>query len=157
MIQATSVELARHAWDFRDAALFAERVLGERHEYQLNASLPIACLFGTCVDLALRSYILAIEGLLHEATDSDECPPWGNVVRTTRRYRPNSLSLESIAISHDGAECAYFLECGNSDPQYEGPVIEWGPAHDGGKHFASNFLDFNEIMRRRHWKLTSLE
>lgn len=71
MIQATSVELARHAWDFRDAALGAERVLGERDEYQLNASLPVACLFGTCVDLALRSYILAMDSSLTQFASLD--------------------------------------------------------------------------------------
>ncbi len=64
MIRATSLEFARHAWDFRDAALAAERVLGERDEYQLNASLPVAYLFGTCIDLALRAYILAMDSSL---------------------------------------------------------------------------------------------
>lgn len=61
MIRATPVEFARHAWDFRDAALGEEHVLGERDEYQLKASLPVAYLFGTCIDLALRSYILAMD------------------------------------------------------------------------------------------------
>jgi hypothetical protein len=71
MIQATSVEFARHAWDFRDAALGAERVLGERDEYQLNSSLPVACLFGTCMDLALRSYILAMDSSLTQFASPD--------------------------------------------------------------------------------------
>lgn len=72
MIQATSVEFARHAWDFRDAAMAAERVLGERDEYQLHASLPVASLFGTCIDLALRSYILAMDSSLTQFA-SPEC------------------------------------------------------------------------------------
>lgn len=73
MIRATSVEFARHAWDFRDAALGAERVLGERDEYQLNASLPVAYLFGTCIDQALRSYILAMDSSLTQFASPD-CP-----------------------------------------------------------------------------------
>jgi hypothetical protein len=71
MIRATSVEFARHAWDFRDAALGAERVLGERDEYQLHASLPVAYLFGTCIDLALRSYILAMDSSLTQFSSPD--------------------------------------------------------------------------------------
>lgn len=72
MIRATSVEFARHAWDFRDAALGAEHLLGERVEYQLNASLPVACLFGTCMDLALRAYILAMDSSLTQFASPDD-------------------------------------------------------------------------------------
>ncbi|WP_116812175.1 hypothetical protein [Steroidobacter cummioxidans] len=71
MTGATSAEFARHAWDFRDAALGAERLLGERDEYLLNASLPVAFLFGTCIDLALRSYILAMDSSLTQFASPD--------------------------------------------------------------------------------------
>lgn len=60
MTPAVPAELARHAWDFRDAAVAAENVLGERIEYQIGASMPVACLFGVSIELALRSYILAM-------------------------------------------------------------------------------------------------
>jgi hypothetical protein len=56
---ASAAEFARHAWDFRDAAVGAEHLLGERLEYQSHASLPVACLFGVSIELALRAYILA--------------------------------------------------------------------------------------------------
>lgn len=58
---APAVELARHAWDFRDAAVGAEHLLGERIEYQNQPSLPVACLFGKSIELALRAYVLATD------------------------------------------------------------------------------------------------
>ena len=90
-----------------------------------------------------------IAGLSHESLGPDDTPMWSNVVRDTMRYRPNSLPENSIAISHDGAEFGYFLCCSRSDSGYEGPVIEWGPAHDGGVEFASDFVAFVEVLRRR--------
>lgn len=56
---ASAAEFARHAWDFRDAAVGAEHLLGERLEYESHASLPVACLFGVSIELALRTFILA--------------------------------------------------------------------------------------------------
>jgi hypothetical protein len=60
--RATCVELARRAWDFRDAAIGAEHVLGERDEYQLNAAVPVARLIAASIELALTSYILSVDG-----------------------------------------------------------------------------------------------
>lgn len=67
-------------------------------------------------------------------------PLWSNVVRDTLKYRPHSLPENSIAISHDGSQFGYFLNCSTSDPDYEGAVIEWGPAHSGGRVFSNDFL-----------------
>lgn len=71
MEQTTAMEFARHAYDFRDAAVGAEHPLGEREEYQLHASLPVACLLGTCIDLALRSFILAMDSSLTQFASPD--------------------------------------------------------------------------------------
>ena len=74
MTPAVPAEFARHAWDFRDAAVAAENMLGERDEYLLGASLPVACLFGVSVELALRSYILAMNpSSMHAADPHDSC------------------------------------------------------------------------------------
>lgn len=86
---------------------------------------------------------------LPEPIDPDTAPLWSNVVQDTMKYRPESLPKDSIAISHDGSEFGYFLHCSRSDPEYEGPVIEWGPAHDGGKNFSSDFLSFLETLLGR--------
>jgi hypothetical protein len=88
-----------------------------------------------------------INGLPEAPADPDESPSWSNVVQTTMRYRPDSLPQDSIIIAHDGMEFGYFLHCSKSDAQYEGPVIEWGPAHDGGKEFARDFLSFLRAWR----------
>ncbi|HKE93308.1 MAG TPA: hypothetical protein VKB34_03295 [Povalibacter sp.] len=64
-----ALEFARHAWDFYDAARGAERLLGERDEYQLGASLPVACLFGTAMELALKAYLLSRRESLSDAAD----------------------------------------------------------------------------------------
>ena len=90
-----------------------------------------------------------IAGLPHASVGPNETPMWSNVVLDTMRYRPDSLPENSIAISHDGAEFGYFLRCSRSDPEYEGPVIEWGPPHDGGVEFSSDFVTFVEALCRR--------
>src|SRR5436190_808522 len=69
-------------------------------------------------------------------------PQWSDVVKATLRYRPNALPENAIAISHDGMELGYFLVCSQSDAHFDGPVIEWGPAHDGGKIIAASFIEF---------------
>tara|TARA_R110002020_G_scaffold36546_7_gene109962 strand:- start:247 stop:690 length:444 start_codon:yes stop_codon:yes gene_type:complete len=70
-----------------------------------------------------------------------EMPQWSDVVESTLLLRPDSLPKNSIEISHDGAEFGYFLRCSKTDPGFEGPVIEWGPAHDGGKVVFASFLE----------------
>ncbi len=74
----------------------------------------------------------------------EEPPQWGNVIDTTTPHRPNTLPENSVGISHDGMDHGYFLHCSKSEPLYEGPVIEWGPDHDGGKIIASSFVEFVE-------------
>jgi hypothetical protein len=90
-----------------------------------------------------------IAGLPTESPGPDDTPLWSNVVRETLKYRPDSLPENSIAISHDGSEFGYFLRCSTTDPEYEGAVIEWGPAHDGGKEFSNDFLSFVDGLHRR--------
>jgi len=75
-------------------------------------------------------------------TDSDQPPQWSDVITATVRLRPNSLPENSVEISHDGMEHGYFLQCSTSDSQFEGPVIEWGPTHDGGQVVALSFMEF---------------
>jgi len=71
MTPAVPAEIARNAWDFRDAAIAAENVLGERVEYLNHASLPVASLFGVSIELALRSYILAENPSSTRAANAD--------------------------------------------------------------------------------------
>lgn len=74
---------------------------------------------------------------------ADDIPPqWSDVVASTMRLRPSSLPQDSVEISHDGMDHGYFLQCSPTDARYEGPVIEWGPDHDGGKEVCSDFLEF---------------
>ncbi len=75
-------------------------------------------------------------------------PQWPNVVESTLRRRPNCLPLNTIEISHDGGDHGYFLQCSPSDTSFEGPVIEWGPRHGGGKIIADSFMDFVEQQNR---------
>lgn len=70
-----------------------------------------------------------------------EMPQWSDVVKSTLLLRPDSLPKNSIEISNDGGEFCYFLRCSETDPGFEGPVIEWGPAHDGGKVVFASFLE----------------
>ena len=90
---------------------------------------------------ASLSYGFDLYGL-PAATDPARPPQWSNVVTSTVRLRPDGLPENSVQISHDGMDHGYFLQCSNTDPLSEGPVIEWGPAHDGGKIIASSFLEF---------------
>lgn len=71
-------------------------------------------------------------------------PQWPNVTETTLRLRPNCLPENAIQISDDGGDHGYFLQCSLSDVSFEGPVIEWGPSHRGGKIIADSFMDFVE-------------
>ncbi len=80
--------------------------------------------------------------------DPGEQPQWSNVVESTLSLRPSSLPKNSIQISHDGMDHGYFLQCSLSDISFEGAVIEWGPAHGGGKIIAAEFLDFLERQNR---------
>ncbi|TWU11220.1 SMI1 / KNR4 family protein [Symmachiella macrocystis] len=79
---------------------------------------------------------------LPPSTDPDQPPQWSDVITATVRLRPHSLPENSVEISHDGMEYGYFLQCSTSDPQFEGPVIEWGPSHDGGQVVALSFMEF---------------
>lgn len=90
-----------------------------------------------------------VAGLPDETEDPDATPMWLNVVKDTLLYRPSSLPEDSVAISDDGSEFVYFLHCSRSNPEYEGPVIEWGPGHDGGKQHSNDFLEFLEFLRIR--------
>lgn len=90
-----------------------------------------------------------IAGLPSESHELDDGPLWSSVVRDTLMYWPDSMPKNSIAISHDGSDFGYFLHCSTSDPEYEGPVIEWGPAHVDGKEFSSDFLLFVDALRCR--------
>ena len=90
-----------------------------------------------------------IAGLPTKSLAPNDTPTWSNVVRDTLKYRPDSLPEQSIAISHDGSEFGYFLRCSTSDPEYEGAVIEWGPAHGGGKEFSSDFISFVDALHCR--------
>lgn len=72
-----------------------------------------------------------------------EQPTWTDVVSTTLMYRRhNALPEDSIYISTDGSDHCYFLCCSKTDPDFEGGVIEWGPAHGGGKFYADSFISF---------------
>jgi hypothetical protein len=77
-------------------------------------------------------------------TDPNRPPQWNDVVRSTLALRPNSLPINSVAISHDGMELGYFLVCSQADHAFEGPVMEWGPMHNGGKIVADTFMSFIE-------------
>jgi len=77
-----------------------------------------------------------------------EPPQWSNVVESTIPLRPDCLPDNTVEVSHDGMDHGYFLECSQSDSRFEGPVIEWGPDHDGGKVIVSSFVDFVEGLLR---------
>ena len=77
-----------------------------------------------------------------------EQPQWLSVVDSTLRLRPASLPEHSVFIAHDGMDHGYYLQCSPSDTTFEGPVIEWGPRHNGGKIIAATFLDFVEQQIR---------
>ncbi len=77
-----------------------------------------------------------------------EQPQWSSVTESTLSLRPSCLPENSIQISHDGMDHGYFLQCSLSDTSFEGPVIEWGPSHGGGKIIAATFLDFVEQENR---------
>jgi len=79
---------------------------------------------------------------LPQPTDPDEPPQWMDAVIATLRLRPDSLPEDSVNISHDGMDHGFFLQCSQTDPLFDGPVIEWGPSHDGGVIIASNFVAF---------------
>lgn len=72
-----------------------------------------------------------------------EQPMWEDVVNSTLMYRShNTLPGDSIYISTDGADHSYFLSCSKTNPDFEGKVIEWGPAHGGGTVYADSFISF---------------
>jgi hypothetical protein len=77
-----------------------------------------------------------------------EMPQWSDVVECTLRLRPDCLPESSVEISHYGGEFGYFLQCSETDPEFEGPVIEWGPAHDGGKVVFASFIESVEAKFR---------
>ena len=77
-----------------------------------------------------------------------EMPQWCDVVESTLQLRPDALPENSIEISHDGGEFSYCLQCSETDPEFEGPVIEWGPAHDGGKVVFASFVESMEARFR---------
>ena len=60
-MRAICVELARNAWDFHDAAVGVQSLLGERDEYPLRATVLIACLIRQSLELALRAYVLSVD------------------------------------------------------------------------------------------------
>jgi len=86
---------------------------------------------------------------LPQPSDPNQPPQWSHVVKSTVGYRPSALPENSVAISHDGMELGYFLVCSPSDADFEGPVVEWGPFHDGGKTIADSFIAFVESHFRR--------
>lgn len=90
-----------------------------------------------------------VAGLPEKVVAPNETLMWVNVVEGTVLYRPGSLPEDSVAISDDGSEYVYFLHCSRTNPEYEGPVIEWGPEHDGGKQHSKNFLEFLEFLHSR--------
>ena len=72
-----------------------------------------------------------------------EQPMWVDVVSTTLMYRSrNALPEDSVYISTDGLDHNYFLCCSKTDPDFEGEVVEWGPAHGGGMIYAGSFISF---------------
>ncbi|MEW7987047.1 MAG: SMI1/KNR4 family protein [Candidatus Thiodiazotropha sp.] len=73
-----------------------------------------------------------------------EMPQWSDVVESTLWLRPDCLPENTIEISHDGMGNGYCLKCSEADPQYDGPVIEWVPEHNGGKEVFASFLEFIE-------------
>jgi len=79
---------------------------------------------------------------LPPTTDPNRPPQWTDAVKSTLRLRPDSLPENSVHISHDGVDHGFFLQCSKTDPSFDGPVIEWGPDHDGGKVIAPNFIAF---------------
>lgn len=72
-------------------------------------------------------------------------PQWSHVVRITLRLRPDCLPKNSVAISDDGMDHVYFLDCSNL--RSEGSIIEWGPKHLEGKVISASFLDFVEMRQ----------
>ena len=41
-----------------------------------------------------------------------------------RVVAPDSLPANSVHISHDGMDHGFFLQCSQTDPLFDGPVIE---------------------------------
>lgn len=86
---------------------------------------------------------------LPQPTDPNRPPQWTDAVIATLRLRPDSLPPDSVHISHDGMDHGLFLQCSKTDPLFDGPVIEWGPSHDGGQVIASNFIAFVAMQMGR--------
>lgn len=115
----------------------------------VSAETELGLLFPPSYRLFLRKYGASFgEGFeiygLPPAAAPDRPPQWSDVVKNTVMLRPNRLPQNSVAISHDGCDHGYFLECSQTDPQFEGVVIEWGPDHDGGQVIADSFMEFME-------------
>lgn len=77
-------------------------------------------------------------------TKRDHPPQWTDTVNSTLRLRPDSLPKDSVQISHDGMDHGFFLQCSQTDPLFDGPVIEWGPMNDGADVIAPSFIAFIE-------------
>ncbi|MEL6898286.1 MAG: SMI1/KNR4 family protein [Planctomycetota bacterium] len=86
---------------------------------------------------------------LPQQTDPNQPPQWTDAVNATLRLRPDSLPADSVHISHDGMDHGFFLQCSQTDPLFDGRVIEWGPSHDGGEVIASNFVAFLAMQMGR--------
>ena len=111
------------------------------------AEQELGLLFGPTYRLFLSrfgaSLLTAFElyGLPPE-TDPNQPPQWTDVVNATLRLRPDCLPEDSVQISHDGMDHGFFLQCSRTDPLFDGPVIEWGPRHDGAAVIAPHLIAF---------------
>lgn len=99
--------------------------------------------FGAVLEFGFEVYGLP------PAPNPDQPPQWGNIIKSTVNLWPDGLPENSIQISHDGMDHGYFLRCSQFDRQFEGPIIEWGPDHNGGLVVASSFMEFMESRFRR--------
>jgi len=112
-----------------------------------DAEQTLGLLFGPTYRLFLTrfgaSLVAGIEiyGLPPES-DPNRPPQWANVVEATVRLRPDFLPADTVQIGHDGMDHGFFLQCSRTDPLFDGPVIEWGPRHGGGKIISPDFLAF---------------
>lgn len=135
-------------------ALFASSLHGEPVPEELisEAENKLGLIFPPSYRLFLKIYGAAalkggpaIAGIQYPPKmDDNEPPSWSSVVQDTLMYRPNCAPENSIAISCDGMDMTYHLICSQSDPNYEGYIIEWGPGSDYKTPFATSFLDFCE-------------
>ncbi|TVO77085.1 SMI1/KNR4 family protein [Sedimenticola selenatireducens] len=74
---------------------------------------------------------------------TDDQPLWINCVEQTIKDRQLvGIPKAYVAISHDGMESAYYLDCSESPISKKCVVIEWSPTNNGGKTIFTSFSEF---------------